>query len=77
MHTGQLEIASGLCIQGLPLLGHHLELTRCVSHACSAAVDSIQLRIPQCEEDNLEALQFQTENLSQLQLLATSLKSHL
>ena len=52
MHTGQL----GLRIQGLPLPGHHLKLARHVSYVCVAAVDGIQLRIPQCEEDNLEAL---------------------
>ena len=43
MHTGQLGIASSL---------------RIVSYVCGAVVDSIQLRIPQGEEDILEALQF-------------------
>ena len=52
MRTSQL----GLRIQGLPLPGHHLKLTRHVSHVCGGVVDGIQLRIPQCEEDNLEAL---------------------
>ena len=46
----------GLRIQGLPLPGHHLKLARHVSYVCVAAVDGIQLRIPECEEDNLEAL---------------------
>ena len=50
MHTGQL----GLRIQGLPLPDHH-HLTRHVSYVCGGVVDGIQLRIPQCEEDNLEA----------------------
>ena len=54
MHTGQL----GLRIQGLPLPGHHLMLTRHVSYVCVGVVDGIQLRVPQCEEDNLEARQF-------------------
>ena len=38
-----------LLIQGLPLPDHH-QLTRHLSYV------GIQLRIPQCEEDNLEAL---------------------
>ena len=46
----------GLRIEGLPLPGHHLKLARHVSYVCVAAVDGVQLRIPQCEEDNLEAL---------------------
>ena len=71
------ETASSLRIQGLPHLGHHLKLTRHVSYVCGAVVDGIQHRIPQCEEDNLEAPQSQTENLSQPQPLGTSLKSHL
>ena len=52
MHTGQL----GLRIQGLPFHGHHLKLAQHVSHVCGCVVDGIQIRIPQCEEDNLEAL---------------------
>ena len=52
MYTGQL----GLRIQGLPHPGHHLKLTRHASYVCGGVVDGIQLRIPQCEEDNLEAL---------------------
>ena len=52
MHTYQL----GLRIQGLPLPGHHLKLARHVSYVCVAAADGIQLRITECEEDNLEAL---------------------
>ena len=51
MHTGQL----GLRIQGLPLPGHH-QLTRHALYVCGGVVDGIQLRIPQCKEDNLEAL---------------------
>ena len=51
MHTGQL----GLRIQGLPLRDHH-HLTRHTSYFCGGVVDGIQLRIPQCEEVNLEAL---------------------
>ena len=35
---------------------HHLKITQHVSYVCVAAVDGIQLRIPECEEDNLEAL---------------------
>ena len=52
MHTGQL----GLRIQGLPLPGHHLKLARDVSYVCGGVVDGIRIRIPQCEEDNLETL---------------------
>ena len=52
MHTGQL----GLRIQGLPLPGHHTKLTRHASCICGGVVDGNQLRIPRCEEDNLEAL---------------------
>ena len=52
VHTGHL----GLRIQGLPLPGHHPKLTRHVSYVCVGVVDGIQLRIPQCEEDNLDAL---------------------
>ena len=51
MHTSQL----GLRIQGRPLPEHH-QLTRHTSYVCGGVVDGIQLRIPQCEEDNLEAL---------------------
>ena len=51
------ETASSLRIQGLPHLGHHLKLTRHVSYVCGAVVYGIQHRIPQCEEDKLEALQ--------------------
>ena len=51
MHTGQL----GLRIQGLPLRDRH-QLTRHTSYVCGGVVDGIQLRIPQCEEVNLEAL---------------------
>ena len=51
MHTGQL----GLRFQGLPLPDHH-HLTRHTSYVCGGVVDGIQLRIPWCEEDNLEAL---------------------
>ena len=50
MHTDQL----GLRIQGLPLPDHH-QLTRHASYVCVGAVDRIQLRIPRCEKDNLEA----------------------
>ena len=41
---------------GTPTSGHHLKLALHVSYVCVAAVDGIQLRIPECEEDNLEAL---------------------
>ena len=51
MHTSQL----GLRIQGLPLPGHH-QFTQHASYVCGGVVDGIQLRIAQCEEDNLEAL---------------------
>ena len=54
MHTSQL----GLRIQGLPVPGHHLKLTRHESYVCGGVVDGIQLRVPLCEEDNLEALEF-------------------
>ena len=47
----------GLRIQGLPLpRAITLELARHVSYVCDAAVDCIQLTIPECEEDNLEEL---------------------
>ena len=52
MHKSHL----GLRIQGRPFPGHHLKLTRHVSYACGGVVDSIQPRISQREEDNLEAL---------------------
>ena len=58
----------GLRIQGLPLPGHHLELARHVSYVCDAAVDCIQLTIPECEEDNLEELG---------ELIATAVVGHL
>ena len=48
---------AGIRIQVLPLPGHHLKLTWHVSYVCGGVVDGIQLRIPQCEEDNLEALE--------------------
>ena len=50
MHTGQLRLRT----QGLPLPDHH-HLTRHTSYVSGGVVDGIQLRIPQCEEDNLEA----------------------
>ena len=49
MHTSQL----GLRIQGHPLPDHH-QLTRHASYG--GVVDGIQLRIPWCEEENLEVL---------------------
>ena len=52
MHTSHL----GLRILGLPFPGHHLKLTRHVSYIFGGVVDGIQLRSPQCEKDNLEAL---------------------
>ena len=51
MQTGQL----GLRIQGPTLPDHH-HLTRRASDVCGGVLDGIQLRIPQCEEDNLDAL---------------------
>ena len=42
MYTGHL----GLRIQGLPLLGHHIKLTRHVSYVCGGVVDGIKLKIP-------------------------------
>ena len=41
---------------GTPTPGHHLKLTRHSSYVCGGVEDGIQLRILQCEEDNLEAL---------------------
>ena len=45
-----------LDIQGLPVPGHHLKLTRHESYVCGGVVDGIQLRVFWCEVDNLEAL---------------------
>ena len=49
-HTGQL----GLRIQGLPLPGHHIKLTRHLSYVCGGVVAFISGTLS--EEVNLEAL---------------------
>ena len=69
MHTGQL----GLRIQGLPLPGHHLKLTRHVSYVCGGVVDGIQLNFLSVKR----TIWRRSENSSQLRLLGISLKKPL